>query len=140
MTDEQSEPVVSTGIVAYDLTVAQEAFARSFSSLLPLSTLLPGSPLSRENFARLDQERREREARVVEETLLATARWRDLRLALRKTGNKVGDAVLYVHQPIVGYDSVVCCECMASDDDDTVPAPWECATYQAMAEAVGGGR
>lgn len=137
MADEQPEPVVSTGIMAYDLTDAQAAMKKSFSSLLPLSTPMPGNPLSRENFARLDRERREREARVVEETLLATARWRDLRLALRRVGNKVGDAVLYVHQPIAGYDSVVCCECMASDDDDTVPAPWECATFKAVAKAAG---
>lgn len=136
MADEQPEPVVSTGIMAYDLTDAQVAMEKSFSSLLPLYTPLPGNPLSRENFARLNRERREREARVAEEALLATCLWRDLRAALCDAGNLVGVAVLDLHQPVASCDSVMCSECTSDEEYEATAAAWECATFKAVAKAA----
>jgi hypothetical protein len=55
---------------------------------------------------------------------------------LTAVGNVVGVAILRLHRPVVGYDEIVCSECMTSEDYEATPASWECATFKAVVTAI----
>lgn len=104
----------------------------------PVRTLVPMvSPLLRSDAfrARAERERREREARVAEAVASAAEAWNALRMWFVEAGVRIGVAVLDLHQPVAGYDRVVCSECLTDENYEATAEAWPCATYLALGGA-----
>lgn len=130
MSDESPGPAALTGIVAYDLAPPAQL-------LLPTWQAFPTEAERARNAAAVRLESALRSVRLGEELQVASGRWREVRAALANARNLVGVAILGLHRPMEGYDSIECSECMTSEDYQATPAPWECATFKTVATAAG---
>lgn len=100
--------------------------------LLPhMAPLLSGAALERARAA-AERARRERGQKAEAATAEARTRWQALRDRFESGGERLGVAVLDLHQPWIGLDGAVCSECLTSDCYEAVSAPWPCATYSAV--------
>lgn len=130
MTDAPIEPVHEpTGILTYDLVLPVRP-------LLPAWTPLRYDPAEMAANARRDEaERRRTEVRVAQEAATALEQWRAFRE--QYADNPIVTAVLDIHQPETGYDTVVCSECEEHNGyEDTQQVTWPCRTYDAMRAAA----
>jgi len=131
MTEDTPEPVISTGIKPFDLVLPPQL-------VLPRLNLFPTGAERAQQRLLAAIEARELAARLAGAIEAATGRWRAVRAVLAEAGNLVGVAVLELHRPVVGYDLIECTECMTSENyEEAKPAPWECATFRAVAVVVG---
>lgn len=119
----------ASGILGYDLGAPVQP-------LLPAWTPLRYDPAEMAANARRDEaERRRTEVRVAQEAATALEQWRAFRE--QYADNPIVTAVLDIHQPETGYDTVVCSECEEHNGyEDTQQVTWPCRTYDAMRAAA----